>query len=117
VPWNQQEGVRVEGVSGIYPGNIQALSDAERLASAGEWTALAVRATLANRPDAVGALAAAADKEPAFRWMWPIVNSGQPQYWQLMNANLSSGNKVPENLRDDVRRFVLTPRRSKRLRT
>jgi hypothetical protein len=95
-------------VSGIYPGNTQALGDVARLASAGEWTALAVLASLANRPEAVGALAAAADKEPAFRWMWPIVNSGNPQYWQQLSANLASGIKVPEDLRDDVRRFVLT---------
>lgn len=96
-------------MSSIYPGNIQALGDVERLASASEWTALAVLASITNRPDAVGALAAAADKEPAFRWLWPIVNSGQPQNWQQLSANLVSGSKVPEDLRDSVRQFVLTP--------
>ncbi len=97
-------------MSGICPGNTQALGDVDRLASAGEWTALALLPSVANRPDAVGALAAAADKEPAFRWMWAIVNSGgQPQYWQQVSAKLASGIKVPENLRDDVRRFILNP--------
>lgn len=98
-------------MSGIYPGSTDALGNVERLASAGEWTALAVLASLGNRPDAMGALAAAADKEPAFRWMWAFVNSGvgQPQYWQQVSANLASGIKVPENLKNAVRQFVLTP--------
>lgn len=96
-------------MSGIYPGNLHALGNVEQLGVAKEWTVLAALAHLANRPEALGVLAASADRAPAFRWMWVVANSGPPQHWQQMNTNLADGVKVPANLRDAVRNFVLTP--------
>lgn len=96
-------------MSGIYPGNLHSLGNVEQLGAAKEWTVLAALAHLANRPEALGVLAASADREPAFRWMWVVANSGGPQHWQQVNANLADGIKVPANLRDAVRNFVLNP--------
>jgi hypothetical protein len=96
-------------VSGIYPGDMQSLGNVEQLGAAKEWAVLAALASLADRPDAVGVLAAAADREPAFRWMWAVASSGGPRHWQQITANLADGIKVPEDLRDAVRNFVLTP--------
>lgn len=97
-------------MSKIFPGDLQSLRRVEALAGAEEWTALAVLASSAGQPAALGALAAAADREAAFRWMWAIVGSGgQAQQWEQVNAKLADGVRVPQNLRDAVRSFVLSP--------
>jgi hypothetical protein len=76
-------------VSGIYPGDTRSLGDVERLAAAGEWAVLAALARLAAVPDALGALAAAADREPAFRWMWAVTNFGDPRHAQQIATKLA----------------------------
>ncbi len=97
-------------MSGIYPGALQALADVEKLTAAEEWAVLAALAAFANRPEALGALAAASDREAAFRWMWVVAgSSGASQHWQQLSQNLASGLRVPEGLRDAVRDFVLQP--------
>ena len=97
-------------MSGIYPGALQALGDVEKLAAAEEWAVLAALAAFANRPEALGALAAASDQEAAFRWTWVVASSsGSPQHWQQVSQNLAEGLRVPEGLRDAVRDFVLQP--------
>jgi hypothetical protein len=56
-------------LSGIYPGALNALGDVQKLTAAKEWAVLAALAAFANRPEALGALAVAADKEAPFRRM------------------------------------------------
>ncbi|MDP9474227.1 MAG: hypothetical protein M3R38_00730 [Actinomycetota bacterium] len=97
-------------MSGIFPGALGRLQSLDALAEAGEWTALAALAHVAHHPPALGALAASANKEAAFRWAWPIVRQAtDARAWVEFNERLAEGVRVPENRRQDVRDFVLSP--------
>lgn len=87
-------------MSGIYPGSVNPLRDLDTLREAEEWTALAALAYVARQEGAVGALAAAADREAAFRWAWSLVlNADEAGWWLQFANNLAEGMRVPDNWR------------------
>ena len=96
-------------MSGLYPGASGALADHARLVEEEEWAVLAALALRAGEPEALGALASAADDWKAFAWMWSVFNQGDPRHLSQLHERLAAGAAVPNNRRDAVRDFVLEP--------
>lgn len=96
-------------MSGLYPGAAGALADNAKLVEAKEWTALAALVSRASEPEALGALASASDDRNAFAWMWAVFNPDDPRHLQQLVEKLVDGAAVPDNRRDAVGDFVLTP--------
>lgn len=96
-------------MSGLYPGAVGALADNAKLVEAKEWTALAALVSRAGEPEALGALASAADDREAFAWMWAVFNPDDPRHLQQIVERLVDGAAVPDNRRDAVGDFVLAP--------
>lgn len=92
------------------------------LAERGEYTALAALVEHAEMEDALGWLAAIAQDPEALRWLMALLASkfppeGYPQqeqgqldlYVQQLDDQLPEDLRVPEDLREEIKEFVLTP--------
>ena len=96
-------------LSGLYPGAAGALADHASFVEEKEWAVLAAIALRAGDPDALGALASAADDWRAFAWMWAVLNPDDPRHLEQLSERLAAKAAVPKNGRDAVGGFVLTP--------